>query len=64
MYLQVDLQSYSSTSGFADYTAAADVLASAFTISYRQYASLEFEDAIGEVSFELESVTVSVTERN
>jgi hypothetical protein len=63
MYLQVDLQSYSSTSGFADYTAAADVLATAFTITYRQYASLEFEDAIGEVSFELESVTVSVTER-
>ena len=31
--------------------------------SYRVYATLEFEDAIGEVSFDLEAVTVSVTER-
>ena len=29
----------------------------------REYFDLEFEDAIGEVSFDLESVTVSVTER-
>jgi len=63
IYLNVDLQSYSSASGFADYTAAADVLATEFTITYRQYSSLEFEDEIGEVSFDLESVTVSVTER-
>jgi hypothetical protein len=63
IYLNVDLQSYSSASGFADYTASADVLATAFTITYRQYSSLEFEDEIGEVSFDLESVTVSVTER-
>jgi len=30
---------------------------------YRIYETLEFEDAIGEVSFDLEAVTVSVTER-
>jgi hypothetical protein len=30
---------------------------------FRVYETLEFEDAIGEVSFDLESVTVSVTER-
>lgn len=31
--------------------------------SYRVYETLEFEDKIGEVSFDLEAVTVSVTER-
>ena len=35
----------------------------AFIAGYRLYKVLEFEDQIGEVSFELESVTVSVTER-
>jgi len=34
-----------------------------FNAWYRRYESLEFEDQIGEVSFDLESVTVSVTER-
>ena len=33
------------------------------TVTWRQYFDLEFEDRIGEVSFDLESVTVSVTER-
>ena len=37
--------------------------APAFTASYRIYKDMEFEDRIGEVSFDLESVTVSVTER-
>ena len=36
---------------------------STFTAVYRRYEELEFEDKIGEVSFELDSVTVSVTER-
>jgi hypothetical protein len=36
---------------------------SPFQAVYRRYKSLEFEDQIGEVSFDLESVTVSVTER-
>ena len=31
--------------------------------AYRRYEELEFEDKIGEVSFDLDSVTVSVTER-
>jgi len=36
---------------------------SPFQVVYRRYKNLEFEDQIGEVSFDLESVTVSVTER-
>ena len=34
-----------------------------FTAVYRRYKEMEFEDKIGEVSFDLQSVTVSVTER-
>lgn len=34
-----------------------------FAVTWRQYADLELESAMGEVSFELDSVTVSVTER-
>ena len=34
-----------------------------FAVTYRTYADLEMESAMGEVSFELDSVTVSVTER-
>jgi hypothetical protein len=64
IYLNVDLQTYSSTSGFSDHTVAGSTLVgSDFVATYRRYASLEFEDQIGEVSFDLESVTVSVTER-
>jgi hypothetical protein len=64
IYINVDLQSYSATSGFSDYVVAGSTLLKGdFAVTYRQYASLEFEDEIGEVSFDLESVTVSVTER-
>jgi hypothetical protein len=35
----------------------------AFVSIFRRYEELEFEDKIGEVSFDLDSVTVSVTER-
>jgi hypothetical protein len=64
IYVNVDLQSYSASAGFSDYTVAGSSLAKTdFLVTYRQYASLEFEDEIGEVSFDLESVTVSVTER-
>ncbi len=64
IYLSVDLQTYSSTSGFADYEVDGSTLIGAdFVMTYRQYASLEFEEEIGEVSFDLQSVTVSVTER-
>jgi hypothetical protein len=34
-----------------------------FTAVFRRYKEMEFEDKIGEVSFDLQSVTVSVTER-
>jgi len=64
IYLSVDLQSYSATSGFAGAIITGSTLdGTDFTATYRQYATLEFEDEIGEVSFDLESVTVSVTER-
>jgi hypothetical protein len=64
IYLNVDLESYSATSGFspADFSAN-DLALENFKVSYRTYATLEFEDEIGEVSFDLQSVTVSVTER-
>jgi hypothetical protein len=63
MFLRVDVQSYSPTAGFANLTTPAGFAASGFTVSYRVYEDLEFEDEIGEVSFDLSSVTVSVTER-
>jgi hypothetical protein len=64
IFLNVDLQTYSSTAGFANTTITGSTLqGNDFTATYRRYATLEFEDAIGEVSFDLESVTVSVTER-
>jgi hypothetical protein len=64
IYVQVDLQKYDPTSGFIDYEVTGSTLArTEFNASYRKYATLEFEEEIGEVSFDLESVTVSVTER-
>jgi hypothetical protein len=64
IYVQVDLQKYSATAGYTDYEVTGSTLtASEFRATWRTYANLEFEDQIGEVSFDLESVTVSVTER-
>jgi len=64
IYIEVDLQAYSATAGFSNYTVAGSTLVAAdFTASYRLYDTLEFEEEIGEVSFDLQSVTVSVTER-
>lgn len=64
IYLNVDLETYSPTTGFAAADFSSDDLALAnFKITYRAYDTLEFEDNIGEVSFDLASVTVSVTER-
>ena len=65
IYLNVDLQTYSATAGFSAHTVASNstLVGADFVATYRQYATLEFEDEIGEVSFDLESVTVSVTER-
>lgn len=64
IYVQVDMDSYSSTGGFTGTTVPASGLTSSdFTMSYRTYDTLEFEEELGEVSFDLSSVTVSVTER-
>jgi hypothetical protein len=69
IYLEVDLQvpatvGSSSLDGYSGFTSTiAGSAASDFGASYRIYKSLEFEDKIGEVSFDLQSVTVSVTER-
>jgi len=69
IYLEVDLScpvcadcdatSLDGYTGTTIYSGGADV----FLAWYRRYAEMEFEDQIGEVSFDLESVTVSVTER-
>jgi hypothetical protein len=72
IYLEVDLQvpvciscgtgSLDGYSGFTT-TITSSTPCSDFTAKYRLYQNLEFEDKIGEVSFDLQSVTVSVTER-
>ena len=58
IFLEVDVEDYTA-SGWT----SIDASAASFETTWRQYFDLEFEDAIGEVSFDLESVTVSVTER-
>jgi hypothetical protein len=63
IYINVDLQTYSNTAGFGNAQLSNTFQASDVTLQFRVYSDLEFEDKIGEVSFDLESVTVSVTER-
>jgi hypothetical protein len=69
IYLEVDLQvpctvGQNSLDGYSGSTFVSTTASNnAFTASYRIYKNLEFEDRIGEVSFDLQSVTVSVTER-
>jgi hypothetical protein len=70
IYLEVDLQvpvcitCDGSLDGYTGSTFSSSAAANnAFTATYRIYKNLEFEDRIGEVSFDLLSVTVSVTER-
>ena len=70
IYLEVDLQvpvcitCGGSMDGYTGSTFSSTTAAdNAFTGTYRIYKNLEFEDKIGEVSFDLLSVTVSVTER-
>lgn len=63
IYINVDLESYSNTTGFSQLTVPTGFTASDVTLKFRVYDSLEFEEEIGEVSFDLSSVTVSVTER-
>ena len=70
IYLEVDLQvpvcitCGGSMDGYTGSTFSSSTATNnAFTGTYRIYKNLEFEDRIGEVSFDLMSVTVSVTER-
>jgi hypothetical protein len=69
IYLEVDLQvpatvSSNSMDGYTGSTFSSTTASNqAFIPTYRIYKNLEFEDKIGEVSFDLMSVTVSVTER-
>jgi hypothetical protein len=53
----------SSLDGYTGTTLTDTLSGNAFTVVWKRYEELEFEDKIGEVSFDLESVTVSVTER-
>jgi hypothetical protein len=69
IYLEVDLQvpctvGQNSMDGYSGSTfGSTNAVNNAFVPVYRIYKNLEFEDRIGEVSFDLQSVTVSVTER-
>jgi hypothetical protein len=69
IYLEVDLQvpctvGQNSMDGYSGSSfASSTAVNNAFVPVYRIYKNLEFEDKIGEVSFDLQSVTVSVTER-
>ena len=71
IFLEVDLQvpcavganSIDGYSGLTTVFAGSSLVGTQFTATYRIYKNLEFEDKIGEVSFDLQSVTVSVTER-
>jgi len=69
IYLEVDLQvpcsiGENSLDGYSGSTFQSTLgLGQAFKCVFRRYEELEFEDKIGEVSFDLQSVTVTVTER-
>jgi len=71
VYIEVDLQrpatvgadSLDGYTGFTTTFTGTTGAATDFEVTYKIYKSLEFEDKIGEVSFDLQSVTVSVTER-
>jgi len=52
-----------SLDGYTGSTIDGIASATSFTAVWKTYEELEFEEKIGEVSFDLESVTVSVTER-
>jgi len=71
IYLEVDLScpicatcdGSNTLDGYTGATVFSAASATSFTAIWRRYEELEFEDKIGEVSFDLESVTVSVSER-
>jgi hypothetical protein len=71
IYLEIDTQvpvcvscGQATPDGYSGATlTSATMSGTPFQAVYRRYEELEFEDKIGEVSFDLDSVTVSVTER-
>jgi len=70
IYLEVDLScpvcadcDATSLDGYTGTTISSGTSGTSFVAVWRRYEELEFEDKIGEVSFDLESVTVSVSER-
>jgi hypothetical protein len=70
IWLEVDLScpvcadcDSSSLDGYTGTTISEALATTSFKAVFRRYEELEFEDKIGEVSFDLDSVTVSVTER-
>ena len=70
IYLEVDLScpvcadcDATTLDGYTGATVNSATSGTSFVAVWRRYEELEFEDQIGEVSFDLESVTVSVTER-
>jgi len=65
IYLSIDSSVPVALGGTATVDGYTGQTVTAWTLQadYRVYETLEFEDAIGEVSFDLEAVTVSVTER-
>jgi hypothetical protein len=65
IYLDVDTSTPAAigSTSLDGYTGTTFAAAPTVVASWRRYETLEFEDAIGEVSFDLEAVTVSVTER-
>ena len=63
IYINIDLQAYTNTSGFTNVNLTDATDETDFTLTFRVYEDLEFEDRLGEVSFDLSSVTVSVIER-
>ena len=70
IYLEVDLScpacvncGADTLDGYTGATLSAITSGTSFNATWKRYEELEFEEEIGEVSFDLESVTVSVTER-
>lgn len=68
MYIELDLakpvvQQAGTIDGYVGIAPTAITDASMFRVAWAQYDSLELETEIGEVSFKLDSVTVSVEER-
>ena len=66
IYLELDTATpvaIGSTTSIDGYSGTTFSAQPTVTAHWRRYETLEFEDAIGEVSFDLDAVTVSVTER-